>query len=96
MSTATPTGVLTGRWMPADEMPAMGFVRGGPEIDYGMRWGEGRNVRVSFAPHGDCPGGYLYAHDRSADRCLLLAAHTTPDQVGAAWQELSRITVSRT
>jgi hypothetical protein len=57
MSTATTTGVLTGRWLPAPEMRAMGFVPGGPEIDCGMRWGEGGTVRVSFAPHSDRPGG---------------------------------------
>jgi hypothetical protein len=94
MSTATTTGVLAGRWLPADEMRAIGFEPGGPEIDYGMRWGEERNIRVSYALHGDCPGGYLYAHDRDADRYLLLAAHTTPDQVDAVWRELVACTPS--
>jgi hypothetical protein len=72
----------------------MGFEAAGPEIDYGMRWGERGDVRVSFAPHGDCTGGYLCAHDRSADRYLLLAAQTTAARVDAAWRELTACTSS--
>jgi hypothetical protein len=74
--------------MSADEMRALGFAPDSPEIDYGVRWGEERNVRVSFAPHGDGNGGYLYAHDPGADRYLLLAAHTTAERADAAWHEL--------
>jgi hypothetical protein len=93
MSTIASTTTLTGRWMPSEELQAMGFEPAGPEIDYGMRWGEHRNVRVSFAPHDD-RGGYLYAHDTAADRSLLLATHTTTSRVDAAWQELTASTSS--
>jgi hypothetical protein len=87
MTTAATAGVLTGRWMSGDELRALGFAPSGPEIDYGMGWGEGHDVRVSLAPQAD-RGGFLYAHDRTADRYMLLAAHTTAEQVEAAWQEL--------
>jgi hypothetical protein len=88
MSTAIAAHELVRRWVSADEMRALGFAPGGPEIDYGLRWGEQWNVRVSFAPYGDGVGGYLYAHDRAVDRYLVLAAHTTADRVDAAWHEL--------
>jgi hypothetical protein len=94
MSTAATASVSTPRWLPSEQFRAMGFEPGGPEIDYGMRWGERGDIRVSFAPHGDHNGGFLYAHDPATDRCLLLAAHTTADRVGAAWRELISYTVS--
>lgn len=76
------------QWMPAEAMRAQDFTPAGPEIDYGMRWGENRDVRVSYAPYADRNDGFLYAHDKGTDRYLLLAAHTTPDSVQAAWREL--------
>jgi hypothetical protein len=93
MSNTVTAATLTGRWMPTEELQAMGFEPSGPEIDYGMRWGEHRNVRVSFAPH-DESGGYLYAHDSATDQALLLATHTTASRVDAAWQELTASTSS--
>lgn len=82
------------RWLPGDALAAMGFRSGGPETDYGMRWGEGGTVRVSYAPHPDQAGGYLYAHDAAADRYLVLARHTSADQVDAAWEEITARTSS--
>lgn len=81
-------------WTTAEELSALGFSPAGPEIDYGMRWGEHHCVRVSYAPHADQPDGYLYAHDRASDRYLLLAAHTTPQAVDAAWRELNACTTA--
>lgn len=75
-------------WLPSAQFRALGFEPGGPEIDYGMCWGETGNVRVSFAPYGDRDGGFLYAHDPRTDQDLLLAAHTTAERVDAAWREL--------
>lgn len=92
MSTATvPAGARLG-WMPAEELQARGFAPGGPEIDYGMRWGETRGIRVSFAPYADRDGGYLYAQECGSGRCLLLATNTTADRVDAAWRELTAVT----
>jgi hypothetical protein len=88
MSRVADTDVLTARWLAADEMRALGFVPGGPEVDFGLRWGERKNIRVSFAPLEGSASGYLYAHDPTLDRYLLLAARTTVDQVDAAWCEL--------
>jgi hypothetical protein len=82
------------RWLPAAELRAMGFEACGPEIDYGMRWGEHRDIRVSFSPYDGRDDGYLYAHDRSADRYLIVAAHTTAERVDAAWRELNATTSS--
>jgi hypothetical protein len=75
-------------WLPAAEFGTLGFVPGGPETDYGMRWGEREDIRVSFAPHRDRPGGFLYAHDPRTDRFLLLVADTTRQQVDTAWRQL--------
>ena len=79
-------------WMPAEELKDLGFTPGGPEIDYGMRWGEQQCVRVSYAPHIEHDDGYLYAYDGAIDRYLVLAAHTTPHAVEAAWRELTACT----
>lgn len=92
-STAT-TSTVTGRWMTAEEMQALGYVAGGREIDYGMRWGEDLSTRVSFAPYRDQNVGFLYAVDHTNDRYLMLASHTTHEQVQAAWQELLSCTNS--
>lgn len=92
MSTATLPEAARLGWMPAEELQALGFTPGGPEIDYGMRWGETRAVRVSFAPYAERDGGYLYAQDRGTGRCLLLASDTTADKVDAAWRELTAAT----
>lgn len=86
MSNVTTT---TPRWIPADELRARGFTPAGPEIDYGMRWGQQQCVRVSYAPYADQNEGYLYAYDRASERYLLLATHTTPQAVDAAWRELN-------
>jgi hypothetical protein len=94
MSTALDRDPNTPHWMSADELRAIGFQPGGPETDYGMRWGEQHDVRVSFAPYGDRTGGYLYAYQRSDDRYLLLATNVTPDRVDAAWHELTACTSS--
>jgi hypothetical protein len=84
----------TPHWMPAQELRALGFEPAGPEIDYGMRWGEQQCVRVSYAPHAERNDGYLYAYDRVSDRYLLLATHTTPQTVDAAWRELNACTTA--
>jgi hypothetical protein len=89
MSGSTTPTAATARWLGAEDLRAMGFTRARPEIDYGMRWGERSDIRVSFVPRGDGEDGFLYAYDRSADRYLLLAAHTTRGRVDAAWRELS-------
>ena len=94
MSTATNTRATTRRWLSAEQMRAMGFTPGGPEIDYGTTWGERHDVRVSFAPHRDRGDGYLYAHDPGTDRYLILAAQTTPALVEPVWLELLERTAS--
>jgi hypothetical protein len=94
MSASTSADASNRRWLPANEMRAIGFSPGGPEIDYGMRWGPRRDIRVSFAPCGDDERGFLYAHDPRSDRYQLLAAHTTRDRVDAAWRELMACTES--
>jgi len=76
------------RWLPPAELRAAGFIPGGPEIDYGMNWGDSGAVRVSYAPRAGEGPGFLYAHDSRADRYLLLAPATTERQVDAAWREL--------
>jgi hypothetical protein len=88
MSIASNGGEEAPRWLPTGELRALGYVPGGPETDYGLRWGESEDVRVSFAPHRNRPGGFLYAHDPRTDRCLLLAAQTTREQVDTAWHQL--------
>jgi hypothetical protein len=80
--------------MPARELRALGFEPGGPEIDFGMRWGEQQCVRVSFAPYAERDDGYLYAYDRASDRYLVLAEHTTAQAVDAAWRELNACTTA--
>ena len=94
MSTSTTAGATTQRWLSAEQMRAMGFTPTAPEIDYGTTWGERHDVRVFFAPHRDRDDGYLYAHDPSTDRYLILAAHTTPAQVEDVWRELLERTAS--
>ena len=69
-------------------MRAAGFTPFGPEIDFGMRWGEHGTVRISFAPVEAHGRGFLYAYDSRADRYLVLASATTERQVEAAWREL--------
>jgi hypothetical protein len=81
-------------WMPGAELRDLGFIAAGPEIDYGMRWGEERSVRVSYAPQADLEHGFLYAYDKLRDRYLVLAAHTTPHAVQVAWSELEACTAS--
>jgi hypothetical protein len=93
MITSTAHAAAT-RWLPSAQFRAMGFEPGGPEIDCGMRWGDARTVRVSFAPYGGRDDGFLYAHDPSTDRDLLLVAHATLEQVDAAWRELNGTTAS--
>lgn len=93
MNTSTVNAAAV-RWLPSAQFRAMGFEPGAPEIDYGMRWGDSRNIRVSFAPYGDRDGGFLYAHDPGTDRDLLLAAHTTPERVDAASRDLTAATAS--
>lgn len=88
MSATTSVDALGPIWLPAAEFRALGFRADGPEVDFGMRWGEGANVRVSYAPRRDQDSGFLYAHDAGSDRYLLLAAHTTAAEVDAAWHQL--------
>src|SRR5437868_10082516 len=88
MSAASGSQGSDARWMAVGEMHALGFDQVTPEIDYGTSWGEQGQVRVSFAPHADRDGGFLYAYDRAADRYLVLAGQTTPDQVEGVWREL--------
>jgi hypothetical protein len=83
MSTVTTSLPL---WMPADRMRDLGFTPAGPETDYGMQWGENRAVRVSYAPHADRDDGFVYAYDGKSERYLVLAPHTTPEAVQAAWR----------
>jgi hypothetical protein len=94
MSTATTASTGVRRWISSDEMRALQFVPAGAEIENGRRWGEQRNIRICFAPHADGHGGYLYAHDASTDRYLLLAAHTTRAQVEAVRRELNGCTAT--
>jgi hypothetical protein len=88
MSASTTTSHANRRWLSAAEFHGLGFEPTRPEIDFGMTWGDHHQVRVSFAPYGDGEDGFLYAYDRSADRYLLLAAHTQADRVQAVWHEL--------
>jgi hypothetical protein len=88
----TTSSAGTPRWLSGAELRAMGFEAGGPEIDYGMGWGERGDVRVSFAPLHGLEDGYLYAHDPADDRYLILAARTTRDQVDVAWRDLTACT----
>lgn len=88
------TSIETSGWLPGDALAALGFTPGGPETDYGMRWGEEHNVRVSFAPHLDREDGFLYARNAVTGRYLLLARHTTVNQAQAAWEEISARTTS--
>lgn len=81
-------------WITSDEMRVRGFTATGPEIDYGMRWGDRYNIRVRYVPVGDGTDGYLYAHDRETDRCLVLTERTTLDRYVAAWNELRDLTSS--
>jgi hypothetical protein len=94
MSSATTASVSTPRSLDVNEMRASGFERGGPEIDYGMRWGERGDVRVSCAPYQGRDHGFVYADDPVANRCLILAAHTTPAQIEGVWHDLVNNTSS--
>ncbi len=80
-------------WMAADELASLGFAPGGPERDYGQRWGDDHSVRVSYAPHRDPDrtGGYLYAYDKTHDRYALLAADTTSEDVERVWPYLAGV-----
>ena len=75
-------------WMTSSAMRAAGFTPSGPEIDFGMRWGEHGTVRVSFAPVEAHGRGFLYAYDSGANRYLVLAPATTERQVEKARREL--------
>src|SRR5690349_6359915 len=75
-------------WVSPTDLAQAGFRPSGPEIDYGMRWGERLSISVSFAPRDGSEFGYLYAHDRSTGRCRLLVPETTADAVEDAWQVL--------
>jgi hypothetical protein len=79
------------QWVTATEWAESGFDDHGPEIDYGMRWGPNRNIRVSYSPNTGqgLPGhGRLYAHDPTHNRYTLLAADTTDAAVDTAWNTL--------
>ena len=80
---------LTNEWMSADSWAAL--AAGGPELDYGMRWGATRSVRVSYAPHPHADRldrGLLYAYDAATDRYQILAADIRGVDVEVAWQRL--------
>jgi hypothetical protein len=90
--------VPSSQWMSATEWAESGFGVHGPEIDYRMRWGQNRNIRVSYSPNtGDgLPGhGRLYAHDPTHNRYTLLYADTTDADVENAWNTLlDRLTIA--
>lgn len=73
--------------MSATEWRAPGHDRHAPDIDYGMRWGDHRRIRVSFSPRRNDPDrGSLYAYDATTDRYSLLAADIHATEVDAAWR----------
>jgi hypothetical protein len=79
------------QWISATEWADPGFHDHGPEIDYGMRWGLNRNIRVSYSPNtgdGLAGRGRLYAHDPTHNRYTLLVADTTDTDVENAWNTL--------
>lgn len=90
MTTTSDTNLA---WMSGDELAQLGFALGGPERDYGMRWGQNNTVRVSYAPHADADrsGGFLYAYDKAGDRYALLSPDTTPEEVELTWPYLASV-----
>jgi hypothetical protein len=93
-----PIGRDEPRWMRKDDLAAMGYSAGGVEVDYGMRWGVDKNIRVSYAPYADPErdGGFLYAYEPGSDRYALLRPDTTPEQVDAVWTlTMTRSPISR-
>ena len=94
MSIPLPLRPLPTRWQTADAFAASGWSRVRPEVDFGTRWGESETIRVSFAPFADRPGGFVYAFNRSTDQYLLLAPHTTVNQVEAVWRDLHQHTAA--
>lgn len=79
----------TTHWMSPEGMRNLGFPRTGPEVDYGTGWGHNHSIRVSYSPYAGADDGFLYAYNKISDRYLLLAAHTTPAAVEAAWRQLN-------
>jgi hypothetical protein len=75
-------------WIPADAWAARGLHEHGPEMDFGLRWGPGHDIRVSYAPYrhpAHAGRGFLYAHQPSTDRYTMLHRDTTAEHVDTAW-----------
>lgn len=59
----------------------------GVDHDFGMRWGEQREQRISLRRHPDVPHGLLYAYDPTWDEYAVLAHDVSEPAVEAAFAQ---------
>jgi hypothetical protein len=60
---------------------------GGVDHDYGMRWGQRRDVRITLRKEPGAPIGMLYAYDATWDEYALLHAAVATAVVDAAFAQ---------
>lgn len=89
MDTTTSTTTIAARepdWVGPQAFAAR-YGRDGVDHDFGMRWGERREQRISLRRHPDADRGLLYAYDPTWDEYALLAQDVPQAAVEAAFTQ---------
>ena len=68
----------------------------GIDRDYGMRWGERHEQRISLRRTADANDGLLYAYDPTWDEYALISTHAPADAVEATFAQAVQVDVHMT
>ena len=68
----------------------------GIDRDYGMRWGERREQRISLRRTADANGGLLYAYDPTWDEYAVISTHAPADAVETTFTKALQVDVHMT